>query len=87
MFLAGIQENTLDSGLRRYEPEDLNTHLCGVELGNDPLDDPRRENAECWDARQSNLKRRGDSLAPGADVGKICPCKVHSLLFAVAPET
>ena len=32
MFLAGIQKNTLDTGLRRYDQGDLDTHLCGVVL-------------------------------------------------------
>ena len=36
MFLAGIQKNSLDTGLRRYDPEDLDTHLCGVVLSPAP---------------------------------------------------
>jgi hypothetical protein len=32
MVLAGIQKNNLDTGLRRYDARDLDTHLCGVAL-------------------------------------------------------
>jgi hypothetical protein len=32
MVLARIQMNSLDTGLRRYDAWDLDTHLCGVVL-------------------------------------------------------
>jgi hypothetical protein len=32
MVLAGIQKSNLDTGLRRYDVWDLDTHLCGAAL-------------------------------------------------------
>jgi hypothetical protein len=32
MSLAGIQNNSLDTGLRRYDAGNLDTHLCEVVL-------------------------------------------------------
>ena len=48
MVLAGIQKNNLDTGLRRYDVGDLDTHLCGVVHSRAGRSPPHTASAGDW---------------------------------------